>query len=72
MVLFLGGRSTIHIIDIIRTMVENGELVDCIDVWDHKEMCPVSEEEVEVDLSIISNEEFRFFENHHFVFKSSI
>jgi hypothetical protein len=53
-------------------MVENGELVDCIDVWDHKEMCPVSEEEVEVDLSIISNEEFRFFENHHFVFKSSI
>ena len=63
-----GISATMQVIKIIRELVELGESVDCIDSWEHQEMCPVACKDGQVDLSRITNEEFRFFENHHFEF----
>lgn len=63
--------ATIQVIRIIRDLVGQGESVDCIDAWERHERGPVLGAEVQVDLSGIKNEEFRFFENHHFVFNNS-
>lgn len=64
-------EATIQVIQIIRELVVKGESVDCIDAWEHQEMYPVAKARLNVDLSSISNREFRFFENHHFTFGST-
>lgn len=61
-------RATIQVIGLIRRLVECGEKVDCVDAWDYKETHPSAKAELEVDLDIISDKAFRFFENHHFEF----
>lgn len=61
-------EATKQLIQIIRDLVAHGEQVDCIDAWEHQEMYPVANGKLEVDLSKVKNSEFRFFENHHFIF----
>jgi hypothetical protein len=64
-------EATIQLIQIIRERVAKGEGVDCIGAWEHQEMYPVAKGRLNVDLSSIKNREFRFFENHHFIFSSA-
>ena len=60
--------ATLTFIRLIRSLIAKGERVDCIDVWEgNGEGTPLS---LSVDLSRIRDEEFRFFENHHFDFIS--
>ena len=60
--------ATLEVIRVIRRLVENGDRVDCVDSWGHPEMSSVPAASRTVDLDGITDEEFRFFENHHFVF----
>lgn len=52
--------------DVVSAMVMRGSHVDCISLWTGatKDMVQT----LDVDLSSIEKEAFRFFENHHFVF----
>jgi len=54
----------------VRRLVEQGARVDCIDAWDHDDPPRVAAGTVDVDLAQVSDEKFRFFENHRFVFHS--
>jgi hypothetical protein len=65
-------EATLELIAIIRELVVSGESVDCIDAWEHQNMHPSAEAELEVNLGEVSDRAFRFFENHHFVFKDAI
>ena len=61
--------ATLAFIKLIRGILENGCRADCVDLW---EGTPSEEvEEILVDLDEIADEQFRFFENHHFSFHSS-
>jgi hypothetical protein len=40
--------------------------LDCIDTWFGTE--PSDIQQVSVDLSVIEDDQFRFFENYHFLF----
>ncbi len=60
--------ATARVISIIRKLVENGESVDCIDAWEHHRGSAVAATLMQVDLARIDDGQFRFFENHHFVF----
>ena len=59
--------ATLQVIAIIRELVANGESVDCIDAWGDPPGL-VHATELTVDLKRVSDRQFRFFENHHFVF----
>jgi hypothetical protein len=65
-------EATHQIIASIRSLVESGANVDCVDAWsqDQTVAAPLAGE-VEVDLATVSNEAFRFFEMHKFVFSST-
>jgi len=58
--------ATKSFIKIVRRLVEKGQKVDCIDAW----YGAVKEDIVEmrVNLKDMADEQFRFFENHHFIF----
>jgi hypothetical protein len=62
-------EATLDLIRVIRALHERGESVDCVDAWDHREMHPVAETTLEVDLDTVSDTQFRLFENHRFVFR---
>lgn len=59
-------EATLTFIRLVRSLIEKGEKVDCIDLWisDGVEVPPP----ISVDLNRIRDEEFRFFENRHFDF----
>ena len=59
-------EATLTFIRLVRSLIAKGEKADCIDVWisDRAEALPP----MSVDLKRIRDEEFRFFENHHFDF----
>ena len=59
--------ATLSFIKIIRQLIESGQRVDCIDAWNDA----VQDNIVErfVNLKKIDDEQFRFFENHHFIFE---
>jgi hypothetical protein len=59
-------EATLTFIGLIRSLVIKGEHVDCIDAWegDHAEIPTL----LPVNLNQVRDEEFRFFENHHFDF----
>jgi hypothetical protein len=59
--------ATLHVIRVIRALVAGGAAVECVDVWDHD--LPDSLTVLAVDLAIVSDTGFRFFENHRFVFR---
>ena len=65
-------RATLQFITIVRSMVERGDSVDCIDLWEGQGDKPLLCTEVVVDLAQVDNEAFRFFENHHFIFAYAI
>jgi hypothetical protein len=55
--------------DLVVNLLSAGNQVDCISIWEGTKIDQIKH--LEVDLSSISRESFRFFENHHFSFKSS-
>jgi len=62
-------QATKIFISLVRTLLAQGAHVDCIDAWDGNSDRPFSQ--LSVNLSQIHDEEFRFFENHHFDFSLS-
>lgn len=60
--------ATLSIIEIIRQLVDQRYQVDCVDVWYGAAEDDINE--LQVNLNNMENEEFRFFENHHFIFTS--
>jgi hypothetical protein len=59
-------EATLQFIGVVRSLLSNGARVDCIDLWEGQdaEVTPW----VSVNLGLILDEEFRFYENHHFDF----
>ena len=55
--------------DEISSLISQGNKVDCIEIWAGAEKGKIKC--LEVDLSLVSRDAFRFFENHHFVFNNS-
>jgi hypothetical protein len=61
-------EATIKFIRLVRSLLAKGDRVDCVDLWEghgDESRPPVS---MKVHLGSIRDEEFRFFENHHFDF----
>jgi hypothetical protein len=61
-------EATLKLILLVRSLIARGERVDCVDLWAGSEVPPGPPVHMNVDLSRIRDEEFRFFENHHFEF----
>jgi hypothetical protein len=59
-------EATKMFVHVVRSLLSTGERMDCIDAWDGNSERPFSQ--LSVNLSQIRDEEFRFFENHHFDF----
>jgi len=59
-------EATHMFVRLVRSLLAKGESVDCIDLWESNSEEPLPP--LIVDLSRIQDEEFRFFENHHFDF----
>ena len=62
--------ATLMLIKIIRQLINQGYKVDCIDTWYGARREDITE--LIVNLDHIADEQFRFFENHHFVFDSAV
>ena len=62
-------EATLQVAAAIRVLVEGGESVDCVDAWAHGQTVadPLAGD-IQVNLSEVSNERFRFFESHRFTF----
>ena len=58
--------ATLKFIKIVRSLVNQGYQVDCIDTWYGATMDDF--QEMKVDLKDVADEQFRFFENHYFIF----
>jgi hypothetical protein len=52
--------------DEISSLISQGNKVDCIEIWAGTKKDQIKR--LEVDLSSVPRDAFRFFENHHFVF----
>ena len=61
--------ATLLFIIVVRSLIERGHKVDCIDAWDRATMEDIQESKVNLDE--INDGQFRFFENHHFRFHMS-
>ena len=59
-------EATKIFIHIVRSLLTKGESVDCLDAWEGSS--EMSFARLHVNLSQVRDEEFRFFENHHFDF----
>lgn len=59
-------NATLSFLTVIRGMIREGHQVDCIDAWSGAGPADIVEKDV--DLKNLADEEFRFFENHHFRF----
>jgi hypothetical protein len=59
-------EATLLFIRVVRSLLASGARVDCIDLWQGHDSESVPW--VSVNLGLILDEEFRFFENHHFDF----
>jgi hypothetical protein len=55
--------------DVVVNLLSAGNQVDCISIWTGTKVDQIKH--LEVDLSSISRDSFRFFENHHFIFRYS-
>ncbi len=63
-------EATRQVIRSIRALVESGEKVDCVDAWAQgQESADPLAGDIEVDLTQVSDEAFRFFESHRFTFR---
>lgn len=63
-------EATLLFVRLIKSLLLMGENVDCIDLWEGNGEEPFHP--ISVNLSQIRDEEFRFFENHHFDFTLNI
>ena len=61
--------ATLQVIAMIRSLIASGESVDCIDAWPRPDTSGTTE--LMVDLRTVSDREFRFFENYHFIFTNT-
>lgn len=61
--------ATLSFIQVVRQLVDQGHQVDCVDVWNYSAANEIVK--LEVNLKTVSDEQFRFFENHHFIFSNS-
>ena len=52
--------------DVMKDLISSGSQVDCIEIWTGTNKDQIKR--LDVDLTSISREAFRFFENHHFIF----
>jgi hypothetical protein len=59
--------ATSSFIKFIRKIVNEGYRVDCLDIWEGA--APESIQLKVVDLGEVPDEQFRFFDNHHFLFE---
>ena len=59
-------EATLIFVRVVRDLLAKGESVDCIDAWEST--LAEAPRLLTVDLGQIRDEEFRFFENHHFEF----
>lgn len=62
-------EATLIFIKIVREVVNKGYQVDCIDIWEAATQAGIVQ--IMVNLDQISDDQFRFYENHRFIFKSS-
>ncbi|UCD43085.1 MAG: hypothetical protein JSV69_05685 [Chloroflexota bacterium] len=60
--------ATLSFIEIARQIVEQGHQLDCIDIWEGTAEADIKE--LRIDLNDLRDDEFRFFENYHFIFTS--
>jgi len=58
--------ATLSFIEIVRRLVDQGHQLDCVDLWYGTKIDHVRY--MKVDLKNITDEQFRFFENHYFIF----
>jgi hypothetical protein len=61
-------EATLKLIRLVRSLIARGERVDCVDLWAGSDASPGTPPRMDVDLSRVRDEEFRFFENYHFDF----
>ena len=61
-------EATLKFIRLVRSLLSKGARVDCIDLWAGSDAEDVDMPLLPINLSQIRDEEFRFFENHHFDF----
>jgi hypothetical protein len=55
--------------DIASSLILSGKNIDCIEIWTETRKNQIKH--LKVDLLSIKRDEFRFFENHHFVFSNT-
>jgi hypothetical protein len=63
--------ATLQVAKIIRQLVNQGESVDCIDIWEGNKNNQLEIKTINVNLSEVSDEAFRFMENYLFTFSKS-
>ena len=61
-------EATLKFIRLVKALIAKGERVDCVDLWAGSNPSTGSPVHMNVNLSRIRDEEFRFFENYHFDF----
>ena len=62
-------EATLEFIHSVRSLLSKGARVDCVDLWAGSDAeAHVDVPRMPVKLNQIRDEEFRFFENHHFDF----
>ncbi len=61
-------EATLLFIKIVRRLIDQGHQVDCIDSWYGVTKEDITE--MKVNLKDLDDEQFRFFENRHFIFNN--
>ena len=64
-------EATLQVARIIRRLVNQGELVDCLDIWEGNKDKNMPLKAIEVNLADVPDEAFRFMENHLFTFSNN-
>ena len=64
-------NATLQFIAIVRELLAKGNKLDCFDAWQDDIIKVSTPIDKELNLSIIKNAEFRFFENYHFIFTTT-
>jgi hypothetical protein len=62
--------ATLYFINTIKGLIDKGSQFDCVDAWTGVEKEQILEKKV--NLNEVTSEQFRFFENHHFLFEEAI
>ncbi len=62
-------KATQIFYDVVSSLIFLGHKLDCIDMWAGTGKDQIKQ--LKVDLSSVGKDEFRFFENYHFVFSNA-